>query len=118
MGNLFASCKGDKDEKLKLKQEIVSLNDKFEKTKKIVDNLKKSNDEKYNKIVELKNAVKTLNHTITRYNNVLNKHKIVADAILKSDLNCEWMSNEKEREYLISVIKFVNVACDDITYRV
>lgn len=52
-----------------------------------------------------------VNHT----KNILKNSDDVADAILLSDLNCQWMDDDKERVYLISIVDFLNVVCSDIT---
>ena len=107
MGNFFSCQQKDKD--------VKSLTDKLNKSKKNIEILKIKNNKKYDEIVELTACINDLNYTLNRYNDVLNKPKIMANAILKSDLNCKWMNDDLEKEYIISIIKFINVACNDIT---
>jgi len=52
-----------------------------------------------------------VNHT----KNILKNSDVVADAILLSDLSCQWMDDDKERMYLISIVDFLNGVCSDIT---
>ncbi len=46
---------------------------------------------------------------------ILSSHEIVAESILESKINCEWLDNKQECEYLIDVVKFIHVACNDLS---
>jgi len=113
MGNIFARCKATICCKSKLDRENSELKKNLKYTRKIIKNLKSSNSNKNDEIFRLQDSVTSLNNTIEHYDDVLSSPKRIANAILKSDLNCEWLNDDKEKEYIISIIKFLNVACND-----
>lgn len=43
--------------------------------------------------------------------NVLNNPEYIAKSILSSSLNCEWLDDNKEKLYLISIIEFLYMVC-------
>lgn len=110
MGNL---CFGRKK---KIRE--LDLVDSITKSKKKIERLKKENNKKCDEIIHLRYDLESLRRIINHYNDVLNKPKLVANAILKTDLNCIWMNDKLEKEYIISIIKFINVTCNDMPINV
>lgn len=74
----------------KLKSEIRGLNEQVD----IMDKLNKM-------------KTKKLKH----YNYILNTPQVITEAIIASDLNCIWMDDIKEREYINKIIKFIYNVC-------
>ena len=52
-----------------------------------------------------------------KYEDVIQDSDTLASHILSTDLNCPWMDNEKEKEYLKSVFDYVSVAISDPTFQ-
>lgn len=57
-----------------------------------------------------------LSNRLHHSKDILNNSCIVADIIINSDLNCDWMDDRKEKLYLTSVIDFLGLVCSDTNY--
>ena len=104
MGALFS--------KSKYKKKLSTVSTSLDKARKNVEILKMENNIKMDEINKLREALKDINHTLNRYNEMLNKPKILARAILNSDI-VKGSGDDTDIEYLVSVINFINVACND-----
>lgn len=52
---------------------------------------------------------------LTHIEDILGTPEAVAESILESSINCEWVDNKKEYEYLIDVVSFIHEACNDLS---
>ena len=119
MGNLIQICSGEQTERNKY------LSDQLKTTNKNLQDLQKKNHDNIHEIVELKkqldNMTKQKNqiqHKLHHCKDILEAPEDVADIILSSDLNCQWMDNTKEKVYLVAVINFLNDICNNTRYLV
>jgi hypothetical protein len=116
MGNMGICGKSEKDLQLEyLTAQIVTLRKKAKKDYTKNETLMKDNLDIVNEINNTSSKNKKLVSQITHYKNILENHKVVADSIIESDLNCKWMDDKKEKEYLISIVKFIHNACVNTT---
>lgn len=72
-----------------------------EKNKNLIDDISNCN----NLINELQSENKCVYDTICEYEKYFSDYKKIADDIISSDLNCKWMDDIQEKEYLIEIIK-------------
>ena len=113
MGNL-SSCSQEYEIKIdQLNKQINSLNSIIKSTQDNNIGLKQELKSSNLQIDILEKKNKLLSDKLKHYNSILNNAEFVADNIISSELNCQWMDNSKEKEYLISIIEFVNSSCND-----
>lgn len=117
MGNFVSIC-GKKEYEMEiqtLRRQLISTNKTLQQSQQFTKEIEEKNEVLLNKnnILQLNNDDLTtkLNHHET----ILSNYNAVADAIIESDLNCQWMDNTKEKEYLVSIVHFLHVACNDVT---
>jgi hypothetical protein len=63
----------------------------------------------------LENKALKLSGMLKHYDEILGSASVIADSIIESDLNCKWLDDNKEKEYISSIVKFIHDACNDIT---
>lgn len=84
-----------------LRQQIVTMYSKNVELQKNHDVLYKQNQ----------TLLKHVNHT----SNILGNSNKIADAILQSELNCKWMDDNQERDYIIGIIDLLDSVCSDVS---
>lgn len=117
MGNFISIC-GRKEFDLQIEQ----LESKLHSIQVQLKNIQKHNQQLKEEINNLTHEITSTNLEKKRLDSIINHHekilgnsKAVSAAIIESDLNCRWMDDEKEKEYLINIVKFLHVACNDLT---
>lgn len=110
MGLLFSRCGNEVKERNEvLTNKLILVNNQYRQANLTIDELQNSN-----KILSDENQ--KLKTKINHSNDILCNPAMVSQIIIDSDLNCKWMDDDKEKEYLESIIKFLHVACSDLTY--
>lgn len=113
MGSLI-SMYGKKELKMQLEymqSQLKITNQNLQKNQKKNHELNIDNGELYDEISNLSEKNKELSNKLNRIEEILNNHNAVAEAILESDLNCKWMDDTKQKEYLLSILEFLQIAC-------
>ena len=93
------------------------LNDKISILQQQLCERAKNNNELINTIEQLNYENDNLKAKSNHAKNILSNSSDIADAILLSELKCQWMDDAKEKEYLISIIDYLNTVCSDTTIR-
>lgn len=120
MGNFVSVCaKQEYEIKIdQLNNQVKSLNSTLKRIQSHNIELKQELMASNLQIDILEKKSNQLNNTLTHYKNILSNAESMSNDIIKSDLNCQWMDNDKEKEYLISIIEFINSSCNDISNNV
>jgi predicted nucleic acid-binding Zn-ribbon protein len=117
MGNFIGSC-SKKEYDIQIDQLSAHLKISNKTLQRAQNNNKELTDEirSLNEQVDIleKKALK-LSGSIKHYDEILGSASVIADSIIESDLNCKWMDDDKEKEYISSIVEFIHVACNDIT---
>jgi chromosome segregation ATPase len=117
MGNFIGSC-SKKEYDIQINQLSAHLKASNKTLQKTQSNNRELTDEilSLNEQVDIleKKALK-LSGSLKHYDEILGSASVIADSILESDLNCKWMDDDKEKEYISSIVEFIQAACIDIT---
>jgi hypothetical protein len=54
---------------------------------------------------------------LDKYESTIQDSDTLASHILSTELNCKWMNNEKEKEYLKSIFDYITVAMSDKSFQ-
>jgi hypothetical protein len=117
MGNFVGSCS-----KKEYDIQIVQLSAYLKASNKTLQQTQNKNRELTDEIRLLNEQVDILEKKALKlssglkyYDEILGSASLIADSIIESDLNCKWMDDDKEREYISGIVKFIQSACNDKT---
>ena len=103
-------------------KKITKQINKLEKAKEKIKELEYDNNIINIELTTLKNKLniikdnnKKLILMMDRYNKVLNSPKIMSRHILNSEINYGCLNDKDNKKYIIDIINFINVACNDMT---
>jgi hypothetical protein len=54
---------------------------------------------------------------LIKYEAIIKNSELLASHILTTDLNCKWMDNDKEKEYLKSIFDYISTAMSDPSFQ-
>ena len=101
---------------------ITKQINKLEKAKEKIKELEQDNIIINTELTKLKNKlnmIKVNNNKLilmmNQYNKVLNNPKIMSRHILKSEINYGCLNDKDNKKFIIDIINFINVACNDMT---
>ena len=119
MGNFIDIC--GKKEISENEKKIDMLNKQNEeisrKLNKIIDENNKLigiRDRLFNELENISKEYKIIEGKKNQYESVFKNKEILVESILDSNLNCEWMDDEKEKLYLKSIIQFIDLKCKKV----
>lgn len=118
MGNFISTC-GAKEYEMKIEQlEVLihSTQNKLKQSENTVEKLKKENLTACQKIATAGTENQILKDIIDHHDLILGSGIHIAEEIINGELNCKWMDDKKEKEYLISIVRFLHTICGDTTY--
>ena len=117
MGNFVGSCS-----KKEYDMRIDQLSTHLKTSNKNLQRAQTSNRELLSEICLLNEQIEILekkalklSNNLKHYDEILGSAPVIADSIIESDLNCQWMADDKEKEYITNIVEFIHVACNDIT---
>jgi hypothetical protein len=111
MGNLCARNKKQQNKIDILEHQIAESRKIATELNSAIFNLKVANKKLARDKLSSDSQCNELRTRLSYIKDVLGESSHIADSILGSDLNCEWIDDAKEKIYLISIINFLYEVC-------